>query len=797
MKFARFILLSVLLALPARAGELTLYTTNISMPAGRTFQMPLTGNDPSNGPLKFAVVSILPKGALTATFSPSTNRSLLLNVTGISGDFTNATALQFDGQQNHVRIPSTNAFYQTPFTAECWTKISGGGTNSACILATYTDQASGWAIYDDGGAFGIELVSTDQGALSAVSSISSRDNAWHHLAVVVEATNATLYVDGTAEALLTYSGSIVNSNNDLLVGNRPALDQPLAGIVDEVRFSSVARDIALECPSGNCSTNLSSDADTVGYWRFNEGSGTTATNSTGNGLDGLLENSWGWWGYPPPNWVAGLGAPLTPFTGNIVLQLFEDLTPKTTARIIQLVQTNFYNGRLFQRVIQDFMCQGGATNTDGSGSIGTTFDDELVPTLTFTGFGHLAMANAGPDSNDSQFFITDADLSVTDTNKPPPRHLDFRHTIFGQVTRGFDVLTKIMSTPVTYGYFVTTNSVQHWQNSGENSTPLSNIVISTATILTNRQDAVLRLAAPATFTGLVTVTVSATSTNKQTTQETFTVNVVSNTVNDPPILSPIPHSMIITQGQAASLPLVVQQLDNDFLQMAWYDTDTYASPPQGWSYGFSQSGLFWIWPNTTVTGTVNMAFGVTDYFVTGGVTNWPHFTINSWGQTNTTYFTHNFSVTVVPRSDTPTMNIVLKSGQLLYSTNSLGCQLKLTGSLVFTNPSDHAFTAADTITISLGDPSNPYIHTFLPTMSNRTAKKGALAIKASISDYPIISAKFDSAKGSFKIQMGRFSLPFAPTNQVQVVLTIGNDYGTNVSTWIQTKPNIFQPPRLP
>ena len=199
--------------------------------------------------------------------------------------------------------------------------------------------------------------------------------------------------------------------------------------------------------------------------------------------------------------VSGVDSNNNPFTGNLVLQLFEDLAPTTTARIVTLVNSNFYNGLLFQRVIKDFVAQGGGATNDPNHESGVTIDDEYVPSLTYDGFGQLAMANQASatsqgthDSNDSQFFITDVDLSINNTNATSPESLNFEQPIFGQLTSGFDVLAQIMSTPVG----------PNPNNSSEISAPLSNVVMNTLTIITNSQDAVLRLTAAPNLLGAKT-----------------------------------------------------------------------------------------------------------------------------------------------------------------------------------------------------------------------------------------------------------------------------------------------------
>lgn len=106
--------------------------------------------------------------------------------------------------------------------------------------------------------------------------------------------------------------------------------------------------------------------------------------------------------------------------------------PNTVANFIHLADTGFYNGIVFHRVIQGFMSQAGSPSGDGTGNAGYTIADEIAPGLQHV-TGTLSMANAGPNTGGSQFFICHA----------PQPHLDGRHAIFGQMTEGFDVLTRI------------------------------------------------------------------------------------------------------------------------------------------------------------------------------------------------------------------------------------------------------------------------------------------------------------------------------------------------------------------
>ncbi len=137
--------------------------------------------------------------------------------------------------------------------------------------------------------------------------------------------------------------------------------------------------------------------------------------------------------------------------GKIVAQLFPDKTPKTVENFVglaeatkpykdpnlgEMVKKKFYDGLTFHRVIPGFMMQGGDPMGTGRGGPGYKFEDEVVASLTFDQPGRLAMANAGPNTNGSQFFITQV----------PTPHLNGRHTIFGQVVEGMDIVDKVCKT---------------------------------------------------------------------------------------------------------------------------------------------------------------------------------------------------------------------------------------------------------------------------------------------------------------------------------------------------------------
>ncbi len=127
--------------------------------------------------------------------------------------------------------------------------------------------------------------------------------------------------------------------------------------------------------------------------------------------------------------------------GDIEIRLFPETAPKTCENIIGLIKKNYYNGLIFHRVIKDFMIQGGDPTGTGKGGTslwGKSFADEVNRGVTFNRKGLLAMANAGPNTNGSQFFIT--------TVATP--HLNMKHTIFGEVVKGYDVVERIENTAV-------------------------------------------------------------------------------------------------------------------------------------------------------------------------------------------------------------------------------------------------------------------------------------------------------------------------------------------------------------
>ncbi len=147
--------------------------------------------------------------------------------------------------------------------------------------------------------------------------------------------------------------------------------------------------------------------------------------------------------------------------GNIEIELRPDLAPKAVENFVTHAKNGYYNGQIFHRVIQNFMIQGGdptGTGAGGESIWNKPFEDEFAPNAVFDKAGILAMANRGPNTNGSQFFITTV----------PTYWLNGRHTIFGYVKSGFDVVRKIENVDTNGKY--------------EGNKPLEDVTINTITI---------------------------------------------------------------------------------------------------------------------------------------------------------------------------------------------------------------------------------------------------------------------------------------------------------------------------
>jgi|GEM_PF-934039 len=270
--------------------------------------------------------------------------------------------------------------------------------------------------------------------------------------------------------------------------------------------------------------------------------------------------------------------------GDMVFELFNDLTPQTVNTIGDLIKSDFYNGLTFHRVVSGFVIQGGDPAGNGTGGPGFSFDDEFNSNAIFSGSGQLALANSGKDTNGSQFFVTIG----------AQRALDFNHAIFGQLVEGFNVLNAIAAAPVD-----------------ANSKPLTPVTITSAEFVPDPTDGVVTLGASAGFTGTATITVTATEGTSTSTQ-TFTVHGVADTQNDPPILGPVsdqvtpintPLTFTVTGTDLESDQLTFEALENDNGATNATITVTPVS---------NNSATVKVTPNTGFSGPIHLKIGVKD-----------------------------------------------------------------------------------------------------------------------------------------------------------------------------------------
>ena len=198
--------------------------------------------------------------------------------------------------------------------------------------------------------------------------------------------------------------------------------------------------------------------------------------------------------------------------GEMVLQLFEGRAPRATSRFVELAEDDFHQDIIFHRVIDEFMIQGGdPTGTGTGGSTLGDFDDQFHVDLQHNRSGILSMAKSDDDTNDSQFFITEV----------PTRHLDFNHTIFGQLVEG-ERVRQTISNVETGG-------------AAPGTTPLTDVVMDAITVFEDTENAVVMLEA-LQVTGSTTVTVTATDPGGNSTTETFNVTLAADTENGEPFL---------------------------------------------------------------------------------------------------------------------------------------------------------------------------------------------------------------------------------------------------------------------
>ncbi|MBX9579719.1 MAG: peptidylprolyl isomerase [Gemmataceae bacterium] len=279
------------------------------------------------------------------------------------------------------------------------------------------------------------------------------------------------------------------------------------------------------------------------------------------------------------------------FSGSLTVRLFEDAAPLTAQRLVDLVNSGFYANKVFHRIIDDFVIQGGSPDGTGvGGSPLPDLPDEYNPAYTFASNGIVAMANATDDNNDSQFFITDIDQSLAEREQS----LNFNHTIVGILTDGFDTYEKIITTRVS------------------GSTPTSPVTIVGAAVFTDTENAVVKLTPQNGFTGTAGVTVTASDGTGTPTTQTATVTAVNDTTNSKPfIATPVPDQTT-TAGTPVTFAVPTTDIDGDALTVAVRAAGAgFAGTPANVTASVDPAtGRVTITPNAGFTGTTTFKVGV-------------------------------------------------------------------------------------------------------------------------------------------------------------------------------------------
>jgi cyclophilin family peptidyl-prolyl cis-trans isomerase len=248
------------------------------------------------------------------------------------------------------------------------------------------------------------------------------------------------------------------------------------------------------------------------------------------------------------------GAYKTPFRGGAVtvtnvgtmtFMLFPEYAPHTINVFQGLTTSGFYNSNtIFHRVVTNFVIQGGDPQTNGLGGLVFQYNDEFNPQAIFSGNGQLALANSGKDTDGSQFFVTVGQQ----------RFLDFGYTLFGQMVRGFGVLSNIVNTAAD-----------------TNSRPLADEIIQSAAYVTNTSDTVLTLTAT-NFSGIagrITVIVDDGAGGRAT--NTFNATTVNDTnSNNNPILYPINSVTNLVAARNHTLTNFITALELDGEPLYWF-----------------------------------------------------------------------------------------------------------------------------------------------------------------------------------------------------------------------------------
>jgi cyclophilin family peptidyl-prolyl cis-trans isomerase len=284
------------------------------------------------------------------------------------------------------------------------------------------------------------------------------------------------------------------------------------------------------------------------------------------------------------------------FTGSVTIRLFADAAPLAVQRIVDLANANFYDGKTFFRTQDNFVIQGGSSNnTAADPGTQPNLVDEYNSDFTFNSQGMVAFANAVDDANGTQFFITDIDNPLATR----PQFLNFNHTIFGQLTSGFDVFEKVIQGTVKSG---TTDQAQN------------PAVITDATIITDKANGVLRISAASGFTGFSDITVNAVDGDNVSKEIKFRATAALDPSDDRPFLNPIP-AITVESGASKVVALPLVNIDGDNANLTYrvgVPGNLFGTPANVTTSVNAATGELTVTANSGFTGTVQLLVGVRD-----------------------------------------------------------------------------------------------------------------------------------------------------------------------------------------
>ena len=265
--------------------------------------------------------------------------------------------------------------------------------------------------------------------------------------------------------------------------------------------------------------------------------------------------------------------------GDMVYQLFEQRAQFASSRVIALAEDDFYNNIVFHRVIDEFVIQSGdPTGTGTGGSNLGEFDDDFHPDLQHNRSGVLSFAKAGDDTNDSQFFVTEA----------PTRHLDFNHSVIGQLVEGEPVREAIS---------------EHQVDSQDR--PTQDITIDSIDVFEDTENAVIMLKAIA-GTGSTNVTVTVTNESGDFVSETFAVNVINDDADSQPFLNPFDPPQAGPVRRSQTLQLTSIDVEGDEVSYV----AQLVSPAGSAEVSVDDSGLVTVTPIGNFSGEVEAVVAV-------------------------------------------------------------------------------------------------------------------------------------------------------------------------------------------